>query len=89
MFAWEIRDRLLAENVCSNDNVPSVSSINRWVKKTKLEWVSMSVGCWICPNMYNIVNVTLPTVLDGLLRNLCMLFVLTCKCARRKKSSPL
>ncbi|XP_050392823.1 paired box protein Pax-5 isoform X9 [Patella vulgata] len=32
MFAWEIRDRLLAENVCSQDNVPSVSSINRIVR---------------------------------------------------------
>ena len=29
MFAWEIRDRLLAEGVCTSDNIPSVSSINR------------------------------------------------------------
>ncbi|XP_050525702.1 paired box protein Pax-6-like isoform X2 [Daktulosphaira vitifoliae] len=29
IFAWEIRDRLLSEGVCSNDNIPSVSSINR------------------------------------------------------------
>ena len=34
MFAWEIRDRLLAEGVCSQDNVPSVSSINRSVGKS-------------------------------------------------------
>ena len=30
MFAWEIRDRLLTEGVCSQENVPSVSSINRY-----------------------------------------------------------
>ncbi|EDO47088.1 predicted protein [Nematostella vectensis] len=32
MFAWEIRDRLLSEGVCTSDNVPSVSSINRIVR---------------------------------------------------------
>lgn len=25
IFAWEIRDRLLQEGVCTNDNIPSVS----------------------------------------------------------------
>ena len=25
VFSWEIRDRLLSEGVCNNDNVPSVS----------------------------------------------------------------
>lgn len=29
MFAWEIRDRLLADGICDQDNIPSVSSINR------------------------------------------------------------
>lgn len=32
IFAWEIRDRLLKEGVCNDDNIPSVSSINRCVK---------------------------------------------------------
>ncbi|PKU33424.1 hypothetical protein llap_16272 [Limosa lapponica baueri] len=36
MFAWEIRDRLLAERVCDNDTVPSVSSINRIIR-TKVQ----------------------------------------------------
>ncbi|CAG9540532.1 unnamed protein product [Cercopithifilaria johnstoni] len=29
IFAWEIRDKLLHEKVCSPDTIPSVSSINR------------------------------------------------------------
>ncbi|XP_062926830.1 paired box protein Pax-2-like isoform X4 [Mobula hypostoma] len=36
MFAWEIRDRLLAEGICDNDSVPSVSSINRIIR-TKVQ----------------------------------------------------
>lgn len=30
MFAWEIRDRLLLEQVCHRESVPSISSINRY-----------------------------------------------------------
>ncbi|XP_017561941.1 paired box protein Pax-4 isoform X3 [Pygocentrus nattereri] len=33
LFAWEIREKLSAERVCSADKVPSVSSINRILKK--------------------------------------------------------
>ncbi|KAJ4451186.1 Paired box protein Pax-6, partial [Periplaneta americana] len=28
IFAWEIRDRLLSEGVCTNDNIPSVSTLS-------------------------------------------------------------
>ena len=30
MFAWEIRDKLLKDGICSKESVPSVSSINRF-----------------------------------------------------------
>ena len=29
MFAWEIREKLIEDNVCVGESVPSVSSINR------------------------------------------------------------
>ena len=34
MFAWEIRERLLYEGICPRDCLPSVSSINRILRKT-------------------------------------------------------
>ncbi|XP_015792391.1 paired box protein Pax-8-like isoform X2 [Tetranychus urticae] len=37
MFAWEIRDRLLADGICDSDNIPSVSSINRIVRNKAAE----------------------------------------------------
>lgn len=39
IFAWEIRDRLLQEGVCTKNNVPSVSSINRIVRTRAQERV--------------------------------------------------
>uniref|UniRef100_A0A671M5Z5 Paired box 6b n=1 Tax=Sinocyclocheilus anshuiensis TaxID=1608454 RepID=A0A671M5Z5_9TELE len=37
IFAWEIRDRLLSDGVCTNDNIPSVSSINRVLRNLASE----------------------------------------------------
>jgi hypothetical protein len=30
MFAWEIREKLISDNICTQDKAPSVSSINRY-----------------------------------------------------------
>ncbi|XP_041846354.1 paired box protein Pax-5-like [Melanotaenia boesemani] len=47
MFAWEIRDRLVLEQVCSQNGVPSISSINRIIRnkvKSKSCEVASSVS---------------------------------------------
>lgn len=40
IFAWEIRDRLLQEGVCTNDNIPSVST-------TSLKSLNFSEGSFM------------------------------------------
>ncbi|XP_076346594.1 paired box protein Pax-5-like isoform X10 [Tachypleus tridentatus] len=44
MFAWEIRDRLLADGICDQDNIPSVSSINRIVRNKAAEKAKHTTG---------------------------------------------
>ncbi|ELT95866.1 hypothetical protein CAPTEDRAFT_115154, partial [Capitella teleta] len=36
MFAWEIRQRLLDDNICCEKNIPSISSINRIIRDKSL-----------------------------------------------------
>ncbi|XP_066514585.1 paired box protein Pax-5 isoform X3 [Hoplias malabaricus] len=57
MFAWEIRDRLLAERVCDNDSVPSVSSINRIIR-TKVQQPPGQSGNVSAHNLVSTVAVT-------------------------------
>uniref|UniRef100_A0A673LIW2 Paired box 5 n=1 Tax=Sinocyclocheilus rhinocerous TaxID=307959 RepID=A0A673LIW2_9TELE len=60
MFAWEIRDRLLAERVCDNDSVPSVSSINRIIR-TKVQQPPGQSGAVSAHNLVAVTQVSAVT----------------------------
>lgn len=40
IFSWELRDRLLQENICSRENLPSLSSISRLIKQKMMARVA-------------------------------------------------
>ncbi|CDQ92352.1 unnamed protein product [Oncorhynchus mykiss] len=42
-FAWEIRKKLAAERICKSAKVPSVSSVNRILRKIQLDSAMLSV----------------------------------------------
>ncbi|CAF4186534.1 unnamed protein product, partial [Rotaria sordida] len=49
IFAWEICYRLLVENICNSENVPSVSSINKVLRNLK----SKSIDTETSSNTYS------------------------------------
>lgn len=44
LYSWEIRDRLLQENICSRENIPSLSSISRLLKNEGKSELTASQG---------------------------------------------
>lgn len=44
IFAWEIRDRLLQEGVCNNDNIPSVSIFHFRYPQVEISGISSTIG---------------------------------------------
>ncbi|XP_018015569.1 mucin-5AC isoform X2 [Hyalella azteca] len=71
IFAWEIRDKLISENVCTTNTAPSVSSINRILRNRAAERTAAefarAAGCnyyGLLPVYPNLAGVT-PALYGG------------------------
>lgn len=52
IFAWEIRDKLLKEGICTQSNLPSVSSINRIIRNRAADRTAMAYARMLNNSLY-------------------------------------
>lgn len=70
LYAWEIREKLLNEQICSGENLPSISSINRILRNQsnnqtnhELNWQNQWIN-WLYMNS-NHQQQKLPSKMDN------------------------
>uniref|UniRef100_A0A914CQA4 Paired domain-containing protein n=1 Tax=Acrobeloides nanus TaxID=290746 RepID=A0A914CQA4_9BILA len=54
MFAWEIREKLIEDGICNEENAPSVSSINRIVRNRGQQQASIHASGATAPTSNNV-----------------------------------
>ncbi|XP_053319691.1 paired box protein Pax-4 [Spea bombifrons] len=60
IFAWEIREKLLSSGVCTEDKIPSVSSINRVLRNLPLDLNFPATSESLCQVSLDEQNVNIP-----------------------------